>query len=67
MAAAAYSKMNLRRGQLEIVEERIRHVVVVMLPRVDNARLAPGLPRELMIKRRDLHEVWARGCDEMNG
>jgi hypothetical protein len=49
------------------VEERIGHVRVVVLAGVDDPRAAPRLRLQRMVQRRDLHEVRARGGDEIDG
>jgi hypothetical protein len=64
--AAAYFQVVGRLGQAEVAEERVRHVRVVVLPGVHDARGAPALTRQLVVQRRDLHEIRTRGGDQVD-
>jgi hypothetical protein len=66
MAAAADAEVHVRPRQTKIGEEGIRHVRVVVLARMHDARLAPPAIRERMVERRDLHEVRTGGGDQVN-
>ena len=66
VAAAADFEMKMRLRQAQVAEERVRHVGVVVLAGVHDARRAPGSRCERVVERRDLHEVRARRGDEMD-
>jgi hypothetical protein len=56
VGAAAHAEEVVGSADIEIVEERLRHVRIVVLPRVDQHR-AVAAAFELRQQGRDLHEV----------
>ena len=64
--AAAHLEMEVRLGQPQVAEERVRHVGVVVLPGMDDLRGTPRLARERVVQRRDLHEVRPGGGDQVD-
>ncbi len=66
VAAAAHPQMTVGAGEAEVAQERVRHVVVVMLTGVDEDRLAPIRRREHPVERRHLHEIGPGAGDEMD-
>ena len=61
----ADTQMDVRRRDLQVLEEDVGHQVVVVLPRVQQPRVEQVGPRpELAQERRDLHEVRAGAGDE---
>ena len=62
---AADTQVKIGRGYLEVLQDRIRHVVVVMLACMHEHGIGPVGFLELVVKRRDLHEIGACGGDEM--
>jgi hypothetical protein len=66
VAAAAYAQMHLGLRHAQIREERVGHVGVVVLARVHDARSAPRFRLQRVVEGRDLHEVRARGGDEID-
>ncbi len=66
VAPAADLEVEMRRGQAQVPEERIRHVRVVVLARVHDRRTAPRLARQRVVQGRDLHEVGSRGRDQVD-
>jgi hypothetical protein len=66
MASGADAEMVIGLGQAQIGEYRVRHVDVVMLAGVDQHGLEIGSGGQRVPKRRDLHEVRARGGDQVD-
>jgi len=70
MAAGAYAKVDIRRRQIEVLKEDLRHLVIVMLAGVDEQRLYRVCRgRGIMLQdgtheRGYLHEVGACGGDK---
>jgi hypothetical protein len=67
MATTTNTEVDVRFRQLKVIEKRIRHVCIVVLSRMDYSGDAPGLLRELMIERRDLHEVGSCCRNQVDG
>ena len=66
VCTAADPEVAVRLRHVEVLEERIRHVRVIMLSGVDDSRIAPVETYELVIERRHFHEI-RPGCgDQMN-
>ena len=63
---AADLEVEMRLRHREVAEERIGHVRIVVLAGVHDRRPAPGLLRQRMVQRRDLHEVRARRRDQVD-
>ena len=66
MGAAPHGQMDGRIGQLQVPEERIRHIEVVVLAGMDNNRLCPGLAFQPVVERGYLHEVGPGHGDQMD-
>jgi hypothetical protein len=66
MAARADSEMVVGLRQLQVGEEGVRHVHVVMLAGMDQHRLEARRRGERVPERRHLHEIRARGGDQMD-
>ncbi len=66
MRAAADAQVKVWCGYFEILQDRVRHVVVVVLARVNEHRIRPVGCLERMVKRRDFHEVRTRRGNQVN-
>ena len=66
MRATADAEVEFRIGYAEVLENRIRHVAVIMLSRVHENGLRPAGRGQRMIKRRDFHEIRPSGGYEMD-
>src|SRR5882672_3039831 len=64
-AAADFQVMG-RLRQAQVAEEGLRHVRVIVLAGVHDARGAPAFPGQCVVQGRHLHEVRARGGDQMD-
>src|SRR5207244_9511171 len=66
VGAAADLQMVGGLGQAQVLKERVGHIRVVMLAGVHDVSRAPVFTREGVIQRRHLHEVRARGGDQVD-
>ena len=66
MGPAADAQVVVRVGQLEILEEGIRHGAVIVLAGVDDDGLGPFLRFKRMVEGCDLHEVRPRSGYQMD-
>ncbi len=64
VGSGADAEMNIGLGKLEIVEEDPRHVLVVVLPRMDQRAFEAAALPELADERRRLHEIRAGADDD---
>jgi len=67
MRVAADSEMMVWLGEHKVLEERIRHIDIVVLTGVNDPRHGPLQFLEGMVKRGNLHEIGHSGGDEMDG
>ena len=67
MRATANTEVEIRGRNAKILQDRIGHVLVVMLPGVDQDGFRPVGRFERMVERGYFHEIRSRGGDEMDG
>ena len=63
MAARADAEVEIGIGEAEVLQDRLRHVGVVMLAGMDEHRGEVRRRGERVPERRHLHEIGARGGD----
>ena len=66
VGAAADAQVHVGHRELQVLEEKIGHIHVVVLARVNDPRICPWLIDKYMIKRGDLHKIGSRACDKID-